>query len=143
MDDTLQKFPDLAGRKVIVFDGVCVLCTGFFNFVIRHDHTRTFAFATAQSPLGEALYAHFGLKGRDYETNLVILDGRLHKDLDALAAVLRQLGGIWRPLAATAWLPGPLKRFLYNRVARNRYAMFGRRAACYLPTPELRSRFLG
>ncbi len=139
----LDRFPALAGRKVIVFDGDCVLCSGFMRFVLRHDRAGAFHFVVAQSPLGEALYDHYGLKARDYETNLVILDGRLHTDLDALAAVLAGIGGAWRAGAALAWLPGRLKRFLYNRVARNRYAMFGRRDACFLPGPDLKARFLG
>lgn len=143
MCDVLAEFPVLKDRKVIVFDGECVLCSAFFRFVLRHDRAQAFHFLTAQSPLGEALYRHYGLKAGDYETNLVILDGILHEELDALAAVLRELGGRWPPLAAMDRLPRPFKRFLYRRVARNRYALFGRRESCYLPGPELAARFLG
>jgi predicted DCC family thiol-disulfide oxidoreductase YuxK len=142
MDSLADRFPALRGRNVIVFDGVCVLCSAFFRFVLRHDRDRLFHFATAQSALGEALYAHLGLKSGDYETNLVLIDGQLHEELDAFAAVMRRLGWPWRAGAAAAWLPGPVKRFLYRRIARNRYAMFGRYDACYLPTPDLRARFL-
>jgi predicted DCC family thiol-disulfide oxidoreductase YuxK len=142
MERLTDRFPVLEGRNVIVFDGVCVLCSAFFRFVLRHDRAARFHFATAQSDLGEALYAHLGLKRGDYETNLVLIDGELHEELDAFAEVMRRLGWPWRAGAAAAWLPGPLKRFLYRRIARNRYAMFGRRAECYLPTPDLRARFV-
>ena len=136
-------FPELRGRKVIVFDGHCVLCSNFFHFVLRRDRDQLFHFLTAQSPLGEALYAHYGLKRGDYDTNLVILNGVLYEKLDALAAVLRVLGGVWRVFAAIRFLPPGLKSWLYNRIARNRYAIFGRRAECFLPSPELKARFLG
>jgi len=143
MECLSDRFPVLRGRNVIVFDGVCVLCSAFFRFVLRHDRDRSFHFATAQSDLGEALYADLGLKRGDYETNLVLIDGRLYEELDAFAEVMRRLGWPWRAGAAARWLPGPVKRFLYRRIARNRYAMFGRRETCYVPTPELRARFLG
>ncbi len=143
MSDVLTKFPDLRGRKVIVFDGDCVLCSGFMHFVVKHDPDQQFDFIVAQTPLGEALYVHYGLKSQDYDTNLVIIDGQLYQELDALAAVLREIGGFWRVPAVMRYLPGPLKSWVYNRIARNRYAIFGRRETCYLPTPDLQARFLG
>ena len=142
MTGVLDRFPQLRGRKLIVFDGTCVLCSGFFAFVLRHDRAAAFDFAVAQSDLGEALYAYYGLKEADYETNLVILDGKLLAELDAFAAVMREIGGPWRLLAAGAWLPRRVKSWLYARIARNRFALLGRRETCYMPTPEVRARFL-
>ncbi len=142
MSGVLDQFPQLRGRRVIVFDGTCVLCSGFFAFVLRHDRAAVFDFVVAQSDLGEALYAHYGRKAADYETNLVILDGNLHAELDAFAAVMREIGWPWRVLAAGAWLPAPVKSWLYARIARNRFALLGRRDTCYVPTPELKARFL-
>lgn len=139
----LDTFSELTDRKIIVFDGECVLCSGFFHFVVKRDPKGMFNFIIAQSDLGEALYQHYGLKGDDYKTNLVIINGQLYQDLDALAAVLREIGGLWRLAAWVSYLPGPVKKFLYNRIARNRYSLFGRRDSCYMPTPELKARFLG
>jgi predicted DCC family thiol-disulfide oxidoreductase YuxK len=141
--DASETFPELRGRKVIVFDGVCVLCSGFFQFVVKRDRGEAFHFVLAQSPLGEALYAHFGLKSADYTTNLVLIDGRLYTDLDTLPAVLNVIGGPWRLVNAIRLLPQSLRRFLYDRIARNRYALFGRRDICLVPAPELKARFLG
>ena len=36
----------------------------------------------------------------------------------------------------------PMRDWMYDVVARNRYRWFGRRDACMVPTPELRARFL-
>ncbi len=140
--DVLERFPELKGRKVIVFDGMCVLCSGFFRFVVQRDRAAKFSFVIAQSPLGEALYAHYGLKAGDYDTNLVLIDGRLFTHLDTVPAVLAEIGGLWRAAAVLRLLPRPVRRFLYDRIARNRYAWFGRRETCLVPTPELRARFL-
>ena len=83
-----------------------------------------------------------GLKSDDFETNLVVIDGRLYTKLDTLPAVMRVIGGPWRALSAIRLLPKPISDFLYNRIARNRYSWFGRRDTCLVPTPEIRERFL-
>jgi predicted DCC family thiol-disulfide oxidoreductase YuxK len=120
----------LGGYDVVVFDGECVLCSGFFRF------------ATAQSPLGQRLYADLGLPTDAFETNLVIVDGRIHERLPAFAAAMSALGWPWRAFAAARWVPEPLSSALYHAIARNRYRLFGRHDHCMVPTAELRVRFL-
>jgi predicted DCC family thiol-disulfide oxidoreductase YuxK len=129
-------------KPVIVFDGVCHLCTGFAQFVIRHDRDGRFLFAAAQSTRGETLYRRLGLRTEDWESNLLILDGRVFTELDAFVEITRRFGGLWSATPILYLLPRPLRDWLYNRIARNRYAWFGKRDACFMPTPELRSRFL-
>jgi len=132
----------LAARDVIVFDGVCVLCSGFFRFVLRYDRTKRFSFATAQSPLGQALYQALDLPTDDFETNLVIVDGVVHQRLSAFCVTMRVLGWPWRALTVLGWLPESAQDWLYLRIARNRYGVFGRRETCLVPPFELRERFL-
>ena len=79
-------------RDLIVFDGECVLCSGFFRFMLRHDRAGRFCFATAQSPLGQSLYQALGLPKDNFETNLVFVDGRVYGHLDAFAAAMGALG---------------------------------------------------
>jgi predicted DCC family thiol-disulfide oxidoreductase YuxK len=135
---------DLAhiARPVIVFDGVCHLCTGFAKFVIRHDRGGRFLFLAAQSSRGEALYRRLGLKTADWDSNLLILEGRVHTELDAFIEITRRFGGLWSATPMLYILPRPLRDWLYNRIARNRYDWFGKRDTCFVPTPELQSRFL-
>lgn len=140
LPDDLQAA--LAGRDLIVFDAVCVLCCGFFRFMHRHDHVERFHFATAQGDLGQDLYTALGLPTDDFETNLVIIDGRIHQRLDAFLAAMTALGWPWRALAALRILPGRLKDAAYHRIARNRYAIFGRYDTCLVPDADLRARFL-
>lgn len=128
---------------VIVFDGVCVLCSGFLKFMLRHDRDAQFYFVIAQSDLGEALYAQLGLKSADYDTNIVIVDGRAYTKLDAFCAAMMQLGGVWRGAALVKALPRPISDWIYDRIARNRYAVFGKTEACLIPTPDIQARFLG
>ena len=129
-------------KPVIVFDGVCHLCTGFAKFVIRHDSDGRFLFLAAQSARGEVLYRRLGLKADDWDSNLLILDGRVYTELDAFVEISRRFGGFWRLTRVLYALPRPLRDWLYNRIARNRYDWFGKRDTCFVPTPELRARFL-
>ncbi len=126
---------------LIVFDGECVLCSGFFRFMLRHDKTERFLFATAQSPLGQRMYHHLGLDPGNYETNLVVLGGTTYQRLDAFAAAMSGLSGGWRLLAVCRFLPKIIKNPIYDLIARNRYAFFGRRDVCMVPDENLRSRF--
>ena len=144
MPPDVQPHPAIAGRHAIVFDGHCVLCSGFARFVHRHDDPPQFRFIIAQSALGEALYVHYGLRrgADDYESNLVFVDGRLYVKLDSVCSVMRQIGWPWRALAGFAMLPVPLKTWLYDRIARNRYRLFGRTDACLVPDASLKARLL-
>ena len=132
----------IQGADIVVFDGVCVLCSGFLKFMLRHDRSQRFKFVTAHSDLGETLYAHLGLKSADYDTNVVIVDRRIYTKLDAFAAAMGALGGVWRIAKIVRILPRPVADWLYNRIARNRYAIFGKTESCLVPTPDIQGRFL-
>lgn len=130
------------GADVVVFDGVCVLCSGFLKFMLKHDKRQQFQFVIAQSDLGEELYAHLGFKSADYDTNVIIVGGRIYTKLDAFAAAMGALGGIWSIAGIVRILPRPISDWLYNRIARNRYAIFGKTDACLVPTSDIQDRFL-
>nr|WP_258596866.1 DCC1-like thiol-disulfide oxidoreductase family protein [Mesorhizobium sp. AR07] len=127
---------------MIVFDGVCVLCSSFVRMVVRLDRQSRFRFATAQSPFGEALFKKHGLRTDSYETNLVLVGGLAFTQLDSLVAVMAELGWPWRAAKLLLLLPRPLRNWLYDRIAKNRYALFGRKDSCDIPSAELRERFL-
>ncbi|WP_170759171.1 thiol-disulfide oxidoreductase DCC family protein [Ruegeria lacuscaerulensis] len=133
----LEVFHDL-----IVFDGECVLCSKFFQVMVEQDKAQRFKFATAQSPLGQQLYRALGLPTQDFETNLVVVNGRVHQRLDAFAAAMGALPGAWPILSVCKYLPSFIKDLVYYAIARNRYAIFGRSATCLIPDEALRSRFL-
>lgn len=127
---------------MIVFDGECVLCSGFFRVIVKRDKGAKFSFATAQSSIGQELYETMGLPTDDFETNLVIMDGKIHQRLDAACAAVRNFGLIWRLLSLTRFLPPAIKDRLYFLIARNRYRLFGRYETCMVPTEDVKLRFL-
>ncbi|HTV67644.1 MAG TPA: DCC1-like thiol-disulfide oxidoreductase family protein [Rhizobiaceae bacterium] len=135
--------PELGDRHLVVFDGVCVLCSGFAKLVLRLDRNDRFRFATAQSPFGEALFRRYGLPTDVYETNLVIIDGVPYQRLDSLVATMRALGWPWRAAKALDILPEGLRDWLYGRIAQNRYFLFGRKDRCEIPSGPLKDRLIG
>ncbi len=139
-DPHVPRFPDDKG--LIVFDGVCVLCMGSAQFVLKRDTNFAFHLTTAQSPLGQALFRHYGLDTKTFETNLVVIDGRAYAKLDSVIDVCRRLGGTARLLTALRLLPRPLADWTYDRIARNRYTLFGRTDRCMIPPPEWKERFI-
>lgn len=132
----------LAGINLIVFDAECVLCSRFFRFVLRFDVHERFRFATAQSPVGQDLYRALNLSTDDFQTNLVLVDGRIYGHLDSFAATMRVLGWPWRVLSVVRFAPEALKTRAYRLIARNRYRIFGRYDTCLIPDPEVRRRFV-
>ncbi len=139
-DPSVPAFPD--DKALVVFDGVCVLCSRFARFILKRDPDFAFRLTTAQSPLGQALFRHYGLDTETLETNLVLIDGRPYAKLDTVAAVAKRLGGGWRLLSVLRAIPRPIGDWLYDRIARNRYRLFGRHDRCMLPEPQWRERFL-
>ncbi|RWD97831.1 DCC1-like thiol-disulfide oxidoreductase family protein [Mesorhizobium sp.] len=130
-------------QPLIVFDGVCVFCSGFVQLILKLDREKRFRFATAQSPFGEALFRKHRLATDNYETNLAIIDGAAFTKLDSFIAVMAALGWPWRAASLLLVLPRPLRDWLYDRVAKNRYALFGRKDSCEIPSAELRERLIG
>lgn len=140
-DRAVPPFAD--DKPLIVFDGICVLCSRFAEFVARRDGRSVFRFTAAQSPLGQALFAHYGLDPVNFETNLLIEDGIAFGKMDAFARIVPRLGGLWRMTSAVRLLPRPVADWLYDRIARNRYRLFGRHETCVVPGPRWRGRIVG
>lgn len=130
-------------HPLIIFDGVCMLCSGLVRTIVRLDRHRRFRFAMAQSPFGEALYRRHGLRTDFYETNLVVVDGAIFTRMDSIIAIGEQLGWPWRAIRVLNILPSELRTWLYDQIARNRYTLFGKKDSCEIPSAELRSRIIG
>lgn len=132
---------------IVVFDGVCVLCNGWVDFLLRHDRRGRYRFAAMQGEAGRRLLVAHGLDPDDPASFLLIEhdrgpDPRVSTGAVAVRRVLAGLGGAWRLAAVSALLPGPVREPLYRWIARNRYRWFGRRDACRLPDPAQAHRFL-
>ena len=125
---------------LILFDGVCVFCSRWVRFVLRHDTARRFRFMTIQSEPGRALAVRLGIDPDTPETNAVILNGRAWFKSDAALQVLGAMPatGI---LALGRGAPKFARDPLYDLIAANRYRLFGKTDVCMMPDPADRDRF--
>ncbi len=139
-DPTVPPFPD--DRPVIIFDGKCVLCSRFAQFIMRTDRQRRFRMLAAQSPIGSALYAHLGLDAESYETFILLEEGRARLRSDAALRIFAKLGLPWSLSGVARLMPRFVRDKLYDLVARNRLRWFGSRASCYAPDPSDADRFI-
>lgn len=130
------------GERVVLFDGVCKLCNGWVRFVIRHDRARRIRLASMQSVQGQALLVRFGLPTEYFDSMAYIEHGRLFLRSDAVLRIVAQFPWPWRALGILRLCPGSVRDWCYDRIARNRYRLFGRYDQCLLPTPDHDKRFL-
>jgi predicted DCC family thiol-disulfide oxidoreductase YuxK len=126
---------------LVVFDGVCVLCSGWVRFLLARDNINFFRFTPIQSPYGRTLAQRLGINPETPETNAVIIGGRAYFKCDSAIQALVRLPR-WRWVRAFSILPRPVRDWFYDRVARNRYQLFGKTESCMVPTPELMRRFI-
>ena len=140
VDPAVPPFAD--DKPVIVFDGLCALCSGSAQFVLRHDAAGVFRLLAAQSPLGQSLYRHYRLDPTDYETMILIADGVAWFKSEAAIRIARGLGLPWSLAAGLRIVPRALRDALYAWVARNRIRWFGARTVCYRPEAKFAGRFL-
>jgi predicted DCC family thiol-disulfide oxidoreductase YuxK len=126
----------------VVFDGVCVLCSGWVRFLLKRDRQQRFRFAAMQSEAGRALLVRHGIDPDDPISFLLLEEAGAFTDSTAVLRIVTRLGGLWRLAGAFYAVPRPLRDWLYRFVARRRYRWFGKRASCFVPTPETAHRFL-
>lgn len=99
--------------------------------------------APIQGQAGAALMVGQGLDPLDPESWLLIReDGTVWRDMEAVIALGRRMGGWGHVLSGLKLLPRPLRSWIYRRIARNRYGLFGRAELCALPDPAFQRRLL-
>ena len=129
-------------KTIVLFDGDCTLCNGFVQFLLARDARAIFCFASLQSTLGRQLLDQYAVRAENLSTLVLIHAGNAYTQSDAVLEIAGLLGLPWRLLSPLRYLPRGLRDRLYQVVASHRYHWFGRQHACWLPTPELRQRFL-
>lgn len=132
----------MTDRPILLFDGVCNLCNGFVQFIIRQDKKEQFLFAALQSEQGQALLRQYAPELTDLKTVVMIHQEQVYFRSDAALEIGRLLGGLWRLGYIFKLVPRFIRDSIYNTIASNRYKWFGQQEQCMLPTPKLRNRFL-
>lgn len=128
---------------IVIFDGLCVLCSSGVAWMMRHDASGSSRFAVIQDPVPRALYQHYGLDAEAFDTFMVLSDGVPYLRWSGVLAAARTMPQPWRGLAAVGRLiPDIIGDRLYDWVQRNRLRWFGSRDVCRRPSEMEKARFL-
>lgn len=129
-------------KDILLFDGVCNLCSNAVQFVIKRDKKDQFKFAPLQSEEGKILLEKRGYSSKSLSSFVLIRGKKVYDMSSASLEVCRSLGGFWKIFYAFIIIPKSFRDFIYKLIATNRYKWFGKSNACMVPTPELKSKFL-
>jgi len=128
--------------KLVLFDGVCNLCNSSIQFIIKHDRAAKFKFAPLQSPLAAQHLADLKVGNTPISSIIYIENDAVYQKSTAALKIAKHLDGAWPLLYAFMIVPKFIRDRVYDFIAKNRYKWFGKTEACWIPTPELRARFL-
>lgn len=128
-------------ENLVLFDGVCNLCNGAVLFIIKRDKKKKFLFASLQSPIAKQKLADRN-SSSNLETIVLLSGNSCYQRSDAALEIARQLSGLWPALYVFKIVPRFIRDAVYDWIAHNRYRFFGKKDACMIPTPDLKSRFI-
>jgi predicted DCC family thiol-disulfide oxidoreductase YuxK len=128
--------------NIILFDGVCNFCNFWADFIIKRDKDEIFKFASLQSDAGKTIAEKFLINRHDIDSIILIKGENYFIKSEAALEVVKELKSIWKIFYLLKVIPRPLRDFIYDLIARNRYAIFGKRDTCRVPAREEMSRFI-
>jgi predicted DCC family thiol-disulfide oxidoreductase YuxK len=131
-----------ASKPVVLFDGDCNYCTWIILFLIRHDKKDFFRFSATGVPAGKELVKKYQLEKIKNQTVILILDGEILTETDAIFTIYKNLSGIFPLLYPLIFLPRFIRDGVYGIISRNRYKWFGKRKTCFVPDEKLKFKFL-
>lgn len=138
----ISKVP--TDKQLILFDGVCNLCNSSVLYVIKRDKKDKFLFAPLQSDIGKTIINKFQIDTDD--TDSILLYNPKNESLSykssAALHVAKQLGFPINILSVFLIVPTFISNWVYDYIAKNRYKWYGKKDACMIPTPELKSKFI-
>lgn len=129
-------------NNIILFDGQCNLCNGFVQFVFNNEKDEILTFASLQSEVGKTILSKYHTDTNKIDSIILVSNNMLYTKSDAILKILPFLKPLWGIFKTLKIVPVFLRNKIYDYVAKNRYAFFGKKESCWLPTLELKHRFL-
>ncbi|WP_235528534.1 thiol-disulfide oxidoreductase DCC family protein [Pedobacter sp. Leaf194] len=128
-------------EPVIFFDGICNLCNASVQFAIKRDSKKVLRFTALQGVFAQSVLPEYNLDLTKINSILLLDENRIYTKSSAALRVAKKLDGLWPLLYSLIIIPKFIRDWLYDIVAKNRYKWWGKQEVCWVPTPELKSRF--
>lgn len=126
--------------KIVFFDGVCHLCMGSVQFLLKQNQKENLYFSAIGSETFNSLLPKESY-GNLPDSILYWMEGKLYLESDAILQLTRELVFPW-PLFYGFWIfPRFLRNSIYRHIAKHRYDWFGKAEACMVPSPNIQKRF--
>ena len=129
-------------HSIILFDGVCNLCNGAVNFVIKRDPGNVFKFTPLQEKQGVLLLKKHAVDSKKLDSIVLIENGNVYIKSSAALRIARKMSNLWPLFFVLLIIPSFIRDGVYDFIAKNRYKWFGKKEQCMIPTPGLREKFL-
>lgn len=129
-------------HKIILFDGVCNLCNSSVNFIIDRDKKNIFKFAALQSEAGQKILDKSGMNKNDFDSVVLVDENKIFSKSTAALKIVKEFPSLWKTLYVFIIIPSPVRNFIYDLIAKNRYRWFGKKDSCRMPSPELKNKFI-
>ncbi len=129
-------------NPIVLFDGVCNFCSTVVRFAISRDPEGIIRFASLQSDAGQFFLNKFGLSTDDFDSFVLIEGQKFFLRSTAVLRLCKKLNRLWPLVYPLIIVPAPVRDFIYDIVAQNRYRWFGKKEECFIPAADIRSRFL-
>jgi predicted DCC family thiol-disulfide oxidoreductase YuxK len=138
----IRQMTTSSEKFIVLFDGVCNLCSSSVQFILKRDQKDQFLFGSLQGTYGQEMLKKFGLPQNEFNSFMLVEGEKLYTKSSGALRMLKHLGGGWKLLYAFIIVPKFIRDAVYNFIAHNRYRWFGKKEECWLPRPEWRSRFI-
>ncbi len=129
-------------KKIVLFDGVCNLCSSSVQFILKKDKKDQFLFGSLQGSAGQHYLHKYQLPPNTFHSFMLVEGDKLYIRSSAALRMLKHIGGAWGLLYGLIIVPRFIRDGIYNVIAKNRYKWFGKKEACWIPTPALKQKFL-
>ena len=129
-------------NKILLFDGVCNLCKGTVQFVLKNDKKGASMFTSLQSDVGQKILKENHFNTTEFSSIMYYRNGKLLLKSTAVLNLVRDMGGFWSFLFPLIYIPEIIRDLIYDWVAKNRYRWFGKTESCMIPLPEYKERFI-
>ncbi len=129
-------------ESILLFDGVCNLCNGFVQFVLKYEKGSEIKFASLQSEKGKQILKQYKITQKGMESIVFVEKNNAYEKSAAISKISSHLKFPWSVFSGFGFLPLSFRDYIYDMVATNRYRIFGKQEVCWIPDPKWKNRFI-